>query len=160
MDLLKLYHGFVKVVLCISSPFPHKKKLKFGQDFKFCWSFYFELKVLNESNYSIPQVHCAFGNVFINSKFSDSISWMQKHVKKYFPPAWEKRQEGKGGARKYNGEHFLWRKWSSKDGIRGEIADGCLSWSGRMWMSKLESCGLHTLLCSLNLILILCVPKV
>ena len=34
MDLSKLLHGFVKVVLCISCPLPNKTKLMFGQDFK------------------------------------------------------------------------------------------------------------------------------
>ena len=29
-----------------------------------CWSFCFELKVLNESKYLMPWVHCASGNVF------------------------------------------------------------------------------------------------
>ena len=36
MDLLKLLHGFVKVVLFISQPLPSKTKLKFDQDFKAC----------------------------------------------------------------------------------------------------------------------------
>ena len=39
-------------------------KLKFDQDFKACWSFCFELKVLIESKCSMPWVRCAFGNVF------------------------------------------------------------------------------------------------
>ena len=41
MDLSKLQHGFVtvvtvfvKVVLCISRPLPHKTKLKFDQEFE------------------------------------------------------------------------------------------------------------------------------
>ena len=38
-------------------------KLKFDQDFKACWSFCFELKVLIESKCSMPWVRCAFGNV-------------------------------------------------------------------------------------------------
>ena len=63
MDLFKLLHVYVKVVLCISRPLPNKNKLKFGQDFKFCWSFCFELKLLNESKYSMPWVRCAVGNV-------------------------------------------------------------------------------------------------
>ena len=53
MDSFKLIHGFVKVVLCISRLFPNKTKLKFDQDFKDDWSFCFELKVLNESKYSM-----------------------------------------------------------------------------------------------------------
>ena len=32
MDLIKLLHGFVKVVRCISRPLPNKIKLKFDQD--------------------------------------------------------------------------------------------------------------------------------
>ena len=63
MDLAKLLHGFVKVVLCISCPLPNKTKLKFDQDFKVCWSFCFELKVLGKAKYSMPWVSCAFGNV-------------------------------------------------------------------------------------------------
>ena len=47
------------VVLFIYCPLPHKTKLKFSPDFKvFC--FRFELKVLNESKYSMPWVRCAF----------------------------------------------------------------------------------------------------
>ena len=34
---------------------------------KACWSFCFEQKVLNESKYSMPWVHCAFGNVSIRT---------------------------------------------------------------------------------------------
>ena len=64
-DMLKMLHVFVKVVLCISGPLPNKNKLKFDQDFKAWWSFCFELKVLNESKYSMPWVRCAFGNVLI-----------------------------------------------------------------------------------------------
>ena len=52
MDLFKLLHGFVKVVLSISRPLPNKAKLKFEQDFKAFWRFCFELKVLNGSMYS------------------------------------------------------------------------------------------------------------
>ena len=63
MDLLKLLRGFVRVVLRISRPLPNKTTLKFDQDFKACWSFCFELKVLNEAKYSVPWVHCAFDNV-------------------------------------------------------------------------------------------------
>ena len=36
MDLIKLLHGFVKVVLCISRPLPNKIKPKFDQDLKAC----------------------------------------------------------------------------------------------------------------------------
>ena len=35
MDMLKLLHGFVKAVLCISRPLPNKTKLKFDQASKF-----------------------------------------------------------------------------------------------------------------------------
>ena len=63
MDLLKLLLGFVTVLLCISCPLPNKTKLKFDQDFKACWSFCFEQKVLNESKNSMPWVRCAFGNI-------------------------------------------------------------------------------------------------
>ena len=63
MDLSKLLHGFFKVVLCISRLLPNKTKLKFDQDFKVSWSFCFELKVLYVSEYSMPWIRCAFGNV-------------------------------------------------------------------------------------------------
>ena len=36
-----------------------------AEDFKSCWSFCFELKLLSGSKYSMPQVLCAFGNVYI-----------------------------------------------------------------------------------------------
>ena len=64
LDLSNLLHGFVNVVLCFSRPLPNKTKLKFDQDFKACWSFCFELKVLNESKYSMSWVCSALGNVF------------------------------------------------------------------------------------------------
>ena len=60
----KLLHGLVKVVLCLSRRLLNKTKLKFDRDFKACWSFCCELKLLNGSKYSMPCVHCAFGNVF------------------------------------------------------------------------------------------------
>ena len=63
-DLSKLLHGFVRVVLCLSRPLSNKTKLKFDQDFKACWSFCLELKVLNESKYSMSWVRCAFGNIY------------------------------------------------------------------------------------------------
>ena len=43
---------------------PNKTKLKFDKDFRVCWSFCFELKVLNESKYSMSLVRCRFRNVF------------------------------------------------------------------------------------------------
>ena len=55
VDFSKLQHG-------------QKNKLKFDQDFKACWSFCFEQKVLNESKNSKPWVRCAFGNVFFYLK--------------------------------------------------------------------------------------------
>ena len=33
MDLLKLLHRLVKIVLCISRPLPNKTKLKFDEEF-------------------------------------------------------------------------------------------------------------------------------
>ena len=42
---------------------PFDKQNLADQDFKACWSFCFELKVLNESKYSMSWVRCAFGNV-------------------------------------------------------------------------------------------------
>ena len=65
MDLLKLLRGFVKVVLCISHSSPNKTKVKFDQDIKACWSFCFELKMLNELKYTTSWVRCALGNVCI-----------------------------------------------------------------------------------------------
>ena len=50
--MLKLLHGFVRVVLCNSHPLPDTTTLKFDQDIKACWRFCFELKVLNGSMYS------------------------------------------------------------------------------------------------------------
>ena len=50
MDLSKLY---VLFALC------QKNKLKFDQDSKAFWSFLFELKMLNESKFSLPWVRCA-----------------------------------------------------------------------------------------------------
>ena len=49
----------------ISCPLPNKTKPKFGQDFKACWSFCFELKMLNELKYTTSWVRCALGNVCI-----------------------------------------------------------------------------------------------
>ena len=70
MDLSKLIHGFLQVFtwICQSCsmhfcPLPNKTKLKLDQNFKACWSFCFEVKVLNETKYSMPWVRCAFGNV-------------------------------------------------------------------------------------------------
>ena len=40
------------------SPFAKKSKLKFDQDSKAFWSFCFELKVLNESKFSMPWPLC------------------------------------------------------------------------------------------------------
>ena len=62
LDLSKLPHGFVKITwVCQSCS--NKTKLKFDQDFIVCWSFCFELKVLNELKYSMPWVCCALSNV-------------------------------------------------------------------------------------------------
>ena len=69
VNVSKLPLGFVKVVkwICQSccmyfSPFA---KHKFDRDFKACWSFYFNLKFLNEWKYSMSWVRCALGNIFI-----------------------------------------------------------------------------------------------
>ena len=62
LGFVKVLQGFVKVVLCFSRSLPNKTKLKFDQDFKACWSFYFEL--LKKSKYSMPWVRCTFGKVF------------------------------------------------------------------------------------------------
>ena len=64
MDFLNLLHVSIKVVLHISRSLWNKTKLKFDKYLKVCWSFCFELKVLNESKYLMPWVHCASGNVF------------------------------------------------------------------------------------------------
>ena len=56
MDLLKLLHR--KYFL----PFAKQNQ---AEDFKSCWSFCFELKLLSGSKYSMPWVLCAFGNVYI-----------------------------------------------------------------------------------------------
>ena len=62
-----MYYCFVdfsKFFLCNPSPLPNKIKLKCDQDFKACWSFCFELKVLNELKHSMHWVRCAFGKNF------------------------------------------------------------------------------------------------
>ena len=70
VELLQMIR-FVKVLTWISiscnmglSKFflPNKTKLKVDQ--KAYWSFCFDIKVLNKSGYSMPWVHCAFGNIF------------------------------------------------------------------------------------------------
>ena len=49
------------------SPFAKKNKQKFDQDFKACWSFCFELKVLNESKFSMPWPLCLWQYIKTNS---------------------------------------------------------------------------------------------
>ena len=79
VELLKMIR-FVKILTWISiscnmglSKFfsPNKTKLKVDQ--KAYWSFCFDIKVLNKSGYSMPWVHCAFGNIFLQS-FSSGIA--------------------------------------------------------------------------------------
>ena len=41
--------------------YPNHQKTSYG--FKACWSFCFELMVLNDFKYSMPLVRCAFGNI-------------------------------------------------------------------------------------------------
>ena len=79
MDLLKLLHGIVKVVLCISRPLPNKTKL--DQDFKVCWSFCFQLKVSNEKKYSMPWVRCAFGIVW-RTRFISNVCLLNRQGNK------------------------------------------------------------------------------
>ena len=57
------------------SPSANKIKLKYDQDLKACWSFDFELKLLNTSKYSIPGVRCVFVNVFGLVDCPFSILW-------------------------------------------------------------------------------------
>ena len=79
IDLSKLLHGFIALW--------QTKPSWFGHDFKVCWSFCFEIKVLNESKYLMPGVRCAFGNVvcskYFTSKRSKGLSgskmWHRKH---------------------------------------------------------------------------------
>ena len=78
MDLLKLLRGFAKDILCISRPLPNKTKLKFDKDFKACWSFCFELKLLNESKYSLPWVRSAFGNVLSTANSELAQKWNRR----------------------------------------------------------------------------------
>ena len=70
----KFLHGFFSVVIwlcqCFSnylSTFAKQTRLKFDQEFKARWSFCWGQKVLIESKYSMPWVHCAFDNVSILS---------------------------------------------------------------------------------------------
>ena len=58
--LLKVLHGLVKIVLCISRPLPNKTKIS-----KLVQASAFELKVLDESKFSMPWIPFAFGNVCI-----------------------------------------------------------------------------------------------
>ena len=51
--------------LCVSRYLTTQTKLKFDHDFKACWSYCFELKVLIESKHAMPWVICGFGNVFL-----------------------------------------------------------------------------------------------
>jgi hypothetical protein len=55
MDLSKLFYVFLA---------KQNQAYEADQDFKACRSFCFELKVLNMSEYSMPWIRCAFGNVF------------------------------------------------------------------------------------------------
>ena len=43
MDLLKLLHGFVKVILCFSCPLSNNIKLKFDHDVKACYKYNLEM---------------------------------------------------------------------------------------------------------------------
>ena len=74
MDLFWLLHGSVKVVSCISR-LPNKTKLKFDQDFNACWSLCFELKVLNESKYSMPWLRCSFANALFFQHVYPHLCW-------------------------------------------------------------------------------------
>ena len=56
MDLSKLFFVFL--------PFAKQNEAEVWLRFQSLWSFSFELKVLNESQYSMPLVLCTFGNVF------------------------------------------------------------------------------------------------
>ena len=83
MDLLKFLRGYVKVVLCISWPLPNETKLKFDDNFKACWSFCFELKVLNESKNSMHWVRSAFSNVFNLSVLIFSVCMRNPFLQNY-----------------------------------------------------------------------------
>ena len=63
----------VKVVLCISCPLPNKTKLEFDQDFKACWSFCFELKVLNCYITSLRISQC---NVVLQISDGAPLTWV------------------------------------------------------------------------------------
>ena len=74
MYLLELFHGFIKFVPCISHPLPKKTKLKFDQGFKACWSFCFELKVLNCYITSFRISQC---NVVLQISEGDPLTWVK-----------------------------------------------------------------------------------
>ena len=74
MDLLNLLHVFIKVAPYISSLLPNKTKLKFDQDFKACWSFCFELKVLNCYITSLRISQC---NVVLQISEGDPLTWVK-----------------------------------------------------------------------------------
>ena len=57
--ICKFLQGFVKLVLCISCPLPKINRLKFDQDFKTCWSFCFEIELLNLAMFAIC-LSCSF----------------------------------------------------------------------------------------------------
>ena len=67
MDLLKFYHGFVKVITWIFQSwtyfryFDKHNQAEVWPDFTACWSFCFELEVLIGSKHLMPWVHWTFG---------------------------------------------------------------------------------------------------
>ena len=89
MDFSKLLLEFVKIYVWISlfcyMDLSNKNTLKFDKDFKPCWSFCFESKVLK---YSMPWVRCAFGKVLSSSCQSiitrNTMQWFWKVKERLF----------------------------------------------------------------------------
>ena len=75
MDLLKLLRGFVPCICSMYfSPFAKQRQ---AEVLPRSQSFCFELKVLNESKYSMPWAPCAFGNVlFLGGSRGGNCIWL------------------------------------------------------------------------------------
>ena len=104
MDLTWLLERFDKVVQHISRPLQNNTKLKFDQDFRACWSFCFQLKVLSQST------HCPGLHKLCHPTIRDGSRW------------------SKFGARGEHGDVFLFSNlgalWFSENIIRYSLHIG------------------------------------
>ena len=103
------------------SSLPKKSKLKFDQDSIACWSFCFELKVSNESKFSMPLACCAFGNVWrpiLRPYFFETaveILWHKILSKYYMWIVHISLEMVTARTFKSNRFHFLsWNTWTTK----------------------------------------------